>query len=329
MTFIFLIFGLAIGGFQTLILRQLWQLSNLPKWIMFVFTPTLILLADLLGDDQMTAFTLFGSFASIFILVIISIIFQTDHYDNGYRNRKSYSEIVKDYKQPFYLNPAWGIIYQLYVITMIILYIFVPKKSYNVEINYNNIENDLILQLLSLFVFTGFSIIILLYQYLNSRTYYLPTIFTIKKIISTPKEALINKIITISITCISLIFFLIFCYDRGVYNQLKEIFQTYNSSTFLSINTALIAFIIFNTIILFINPQQVAKRNLYRIVLLIRSAFLSIFISAALVIPLMILEDRFSYFNMSSEIILFLGFNFVLLINEISLFIKYKKNELD
>ncbi len=87
MTFIFLIFGLAIGGFQTLILRQLWQLSNFPKWIMFVFTPTLILLADLLGDDQMTAFTLFGSFASIFILVIISIIFKTDHDDNGYRNR--------------------------------------------------------------------------------------------------------------------------------------------------------------------------------------------------------------------------------------------------
>ncbi|MEG1200071.1 MAG: hypothetical protein RSD53_11800, partial [Algoriella sp.] len=103
----------------------------------------------------------------------------------------------------------------------------------------------------------------------------------------------------------------------------------FDSSTILTINTAVIAFIIFNTIILIINPSQVAKRNMLRVVTLIRSAFLSIFISAALVIPLMILEDKFAYFNMSSEIILFLGFNFVLLINEISLFVKYRKGLLD
>ena len=66
-----------------------------------------------------------------------------------------------------------------------------------------------------------------------------------------------------------------------------------------------------------------------RIATLIQSAFFSIFLSAAIAVPFMILEDQLAYFNMSSEILLFLGFNIVLLVNEISLFVKYKKGIID
>ena len=210
---------------------------------------------------------------------------------------------------------------------MIIIYIFVPSHIYYSDLSFNLIEQDLILQLLSLFIFTGFSIIVLLFNYLNKN--YIPSIFTGKKLVATPKESRINKAITISITLISLIFFSKFCYDSGAYYKLKSIFQSYNTSSILSIDTAIIAFVGFNFIILIINPLKVAKRNMVRVMTLIQSAFFSIFLSAAIAIPLMILQDKFSYFNMSSEILLFLGFNFVLLINEISLYVKYRKGLLD
>ncbi|MEG0984187.1 hypothetical protein, partial [Algoriella sp.] len=329
----FLLFGLLIGVFQTFILKDIWRVNIRPKWLIIVLTPLIIIITDYFFDDQITAFVFFGSMASIFLLAISGLIFQSgdesDSETSYYRNRKSYDEVVRDIKQPVYLNPIWGIVYQIYVVVMIVMYIFVPKETYNSETGYKLIEQDLILQLLSLFIFTGLSIIILLYRHLDGNTNYIPSIFTEKRLIATPKEKQINKGITFAITLICFIIFCKFCYDRGIYTMLQTIFHSFDSSTILTINTAVIAFIIFNTIILIINPSQVAKRNMLRVVTLIRSAFLSIFISAALVIPLMILEDKFAYFNMSSEIILFLGFNFVLLINEISLFVKYRKGLLD
>ena len=183
--------------------------------------------------------------------------------------------------------------------------------------------------MLSLFIFTGFSIIVLLYNYLDGNKNYIPSIFTGKRLVATPKESRINKAITISITLISFIIFCKFCYDKGIYFSLKSIFHSFDSSSFLSINTGIIAFIIFNSIILIINPSQIAKRNMIRIATLIQSAFFSIFLSAAIAVPFMILEDQLAYFNMSSEILLFLGFNIVLLVNEISLFVKYKKGIID
>ena len=333
MTFIFLIFGLAIAGFQTLILKEIWHLNLRPKWIIFLITPTLLVGADYFFDDQITAFLFFGSICSIFLIALSGIIFHNstnfDEESSSFRNQKSYNEVVKDYKQPFYLNPSWGIIYQIYVVVMIIIYIFVPSHIYNSDLSFNLIEQDLVLQLLSLFIFTGFSIIVLLFNYLNKNKNYIPSIFTGKKLVATPKESRINKAITISITLISFIFFSKFCYDSGAYYKLKSIFQSYNTSSIFSIDTAIIAFVGFNFIILIISPSKVAKRNMVRVMTLIQSAFFSIFLSAAIAIPLMILQDKFSYFNMSSEILLFLGFNFVLLVNEISLYVKYRKGIID
>lgn len=328
MIILFLIFGLAIAGFQTIILRELLQLKRFPKWLMFLITPTIIIASNTFYDDQITAIVFFGSISSIFLLAIISIIFQNSDNHNPQRY-KSYSEVVKDYKQTIYLNPLWGIIYQTYVVVIILVFIFIPKDMFDSENNYQIIENDLSLQVLSLFLFTGFSLIILLYQFLNKRSYYIPSIFTTRKIVSTPQEFRINKAITIATTIISFLIFIKFCYDQGVYHMLKNLLTTFNQSTVFSINTAILVFIIFNSIILLLNPQDVAKRNMYRITLLIRSAFIGIFISAAIITPLMILEDKLMYFNISSEILLFLGFNIVLLLNEISLFIKYRKRQLD
>lgn len=212
---------------------------------------------------------------------------------------------------------------------MIGIYIFVPNEVYESDLNYKLIEQDLVLQLLSLFIFTGFSIIILLYNYLDENKNYIPSIFNGKRLVATPKESRINKVITISVTLISFIIFCKFCYDKGIYFSLKSIFQSFDSSSFLSINTGIIAFIFFNSIILIINPSQVSKRNMIRIATLIQSAFFSIFLSAAIAVPFMILQDQLAYFNMSSEILLFLGFNIVLLVNEISLFVKYKKGIID
>ena len=333
MTFIFLIFGLAIAGFQTLIFKEIWQINLRPKWILFLIIPLLITITDYFCDDQITAFVFFGAIASIFFIAVTGIIFHNstnfDEESNSFKHKKSYSEIVQDYNQPFYLNPAWGIVYQLYVVAMIGIYIFVPNEIYESDLNYKLIEQDLVLQLLSLFIFTGFSIIVLLYNYLDGNKNYIPSIFTGKRLVATPKESRINKAITISITLISFIIFCKFCYDKGIYFSLKSIFHSFDSSSFLSINTGIIAFIIFNSIILIINPSQVAKRNMIRIATLIQSAFFSIFLSAAIAVPFMILEDQLAYFNMSSEILLFLGFNIVLLVNEISLFVKYKKGIID
>ena len=333
MTFIFLIFGLAIAGFQTLIFKEIWQINLRPKWILFLIIPLLITITDYFCDDQITAFVFFGAIASIFFIAVTGIIFQNstnfEEESSSFKREKSYSEIVQDYNQPFYLNPAWGIAYQLYIIAMIGIYIFVPNEVYESDLNYKLIEQDLVLQLLSLFIFTGFSIIVLLYNYLDGNKNYIPSIFTGKRLVATPKESRINKAITISITLISFIIFCKFCYDKGIYFSLKSIFQSFDSSSFLSINTGIIAFIIFNSIILIINPSQVAKRNMIRIATLIQSAFFSIFLSAAIAVPFMILEDQLAYFNMSSEILLFLGFNIVLLVNEISLFVKYKKGIID
>ena len=217
MTFIFLIFGLAIAGFQTLIFKEIWQINLRPKWILFLIIPLLITITDYFCDDQITAFVFFGAIASIFFIAVTGIIFHNstnfDEESNSFRDKKSYSEIVQDYNQPFYLNPVWGIVYQLYVVVMIGIYIFVPNEVYKSDLNYKLIEQDLVLQLLSLFIFTGFSIIVLLYNYLDGNKNYIPSIFTGKRLVATSKESRINKAITISVTIISFIIFCKFCYD--------------------------------------------------------------------------------------------------------------------
>ncbi len=96
MTFIFLIFGLAIAGFQTLIFKEIWQVNLRPKWILFLITPLLITITDYFCDDQITAFVFFGAIASIFFIAVTGIIFHNStNFDEESSSFKHKKVIVK------------------------------------------------------------------------------------------------------------------------------------------------------------------------------------------------------------------------------------------
>jgi|GEM_PF-562392 len=85
----------------------------------------------------------------------------------------------------------------------------------------------------------------------------------------------------------------------------------------------IVLFIFINLIQLIRNPDIFFKRNIFRITMLFRSAYLSIFVGAILVFSTMFISAILSIdtdeLNISSEAILFLGFNIIMCFNEYKL----------
>lgn len=75
-------------------------------------------------------------------------------------------------------------------------------------------------------------------------------------------------------------------------------------------------FVIINLVQLIRNPEDFSRKNILRIMMLFQSAFLGIFVAAILVIGTLFFASDVDNLKVSSETILFLGFNIVMAYNE-------------
>lgn len=330
MVIAFALFGLGIAFFQTVILITLWGVNLKPKWILFLITPMIVSLGFLVFDEDTGMIIFFSTFCSVFVLGISGMIYRSIMGDEKPRTKKSKkSNLISDpYPKPLYLNPIWGIFYEVYVITIIVLHIFVPEQSFGTKFSFDQLINDLFFQIYSIIFFTVISIILLLMDKLKHAKIYLPTIYSTRKLVETEKEKKVNTSISIGIGIILTIVFLSYCYAKEYFDSFLQFTQN-TTFQFFNINTGILAFILFNLIILILNPLEVAKNNIFRISMMFRNAYFGIFMAAACVPVFLIIESKMDYFNMSSEIVLFLGFNLVMLLTEILLWVKRRREKMN
>ncbi|WP_443947556.1 hypothetical protein ACJVDH_10665 [Pedobacter sp. AW1-32] len=119
------------------------------------------------------------------------------------------------------------------------------------------------------------------------------------------------------ICCIAIVGYFV---SKGYFNLVA-----WNSeSPLMNVYLLLIGFFILANLVQMVRqPEYFFHRNLFRITLLFRSAFLSIFLSAILVVATMVISIALNVdmnkLKVSSETILFLGFNIVMCYNEFRL----------
>ena len=328
MVLFFALFGLGIAFFQTVILIVLWGVNLKPKWILFAITPMIVSLGFLVFGEDTGLIIFFSTFCSVFVLGISGMIYRSIMGEKTDKPKKSKStSIISDpFPKPLYLNPIWGIFYEVYVITIIVLHIFVPEQYFGTKFSFDQLINDLFFQIYAIVFFTAISIILLLMDKLKHAKIYLPTVFSTRKWVETEKEKKVNTYISIGIGIILTVVFLTYCYTKGYLDSFLNFTQN-TTFQFLNVNTGILAFILFNLIILILNPLEVAKNNIYRISLMFRNAYFGIFMAAACIPVFLIIDSKMDYFNMSSEIVLFLGFNLVMLLTEILLWVKRRREK--
>ncbi|MFF5379675.1 hypothetical protein [Pedobacter suwonensis] len=120
-----------------------------------------------------------------------------------------------------------------------------------------------------------------------------------------------------ALICLALIYYFT---SKGYFTLLE-----WDSATpFMNVYMLLIGFfIIVNLVQMIRSPEYFFQKNLFRITLLLRSAFISIFLSAVLVFSTLfissILGVDINKLKVSSEAIIFLGFNVIMCYNEFRL----------
>lgn len=323
MIFFLALFGLGIALFQSLILLGLYNFNIKPKWIIFVITPLTIIIAGLI-DEQAAFATVFVHFTSVFILAIIGMVIKSAQADSEPKPKKNTAKataIQPNTPAQFMFNPLLGITYQLYVIVVIFLHIFIPKSD---NLNTENLMNTFFEQM----YFQIFSIVSLL---IFSITYLLS-----KKLYSAPNELLYNRISNQTLKpfvsnkalagYIIIIGILIFNYCFDIRKNIPVLMEELSNPSIYNLYFGFLIYFLYQIILIIINPKEVTLMNITKAKTFFKSAHMGLFMAAALVPIFIVIESQITYFNMSSEIVLFLGFNIVLLVTEIIIYRRMKNS---
>ena len=323
MIFFLALFGLGIALFQSLILIGLYNFNIKPKWIVFLITPLTIIIANLI-DEQVALVTVFIHFTSVFILAIIGMVIKSAQDDDEPKPKKATAkEIAIQPNTPaqFMFNPLLGVTYQLYVIIIIFLHIFIPKSD---NLNTENLMNSFFEQM----YFQVFSIISLL---IFSITYLLS-----KKVYNAQNELLYHRISNVRIKpffsnkaiagYIIIAGILVFNYFFDIQKNAPVIIQKLSNPSIYNLYIGFFAYLLYQIVLIIINPKEATLMNIAKAKTFFKSAHMGIFMGAALVPIFIVIDSQVEYFNMSSEIILFLGFNIVLLVTEIIIYRRMKNS---
>lgn len=318
------LFGLGIALFQTLILLGLYNLNLRPRWIVFAITPLTIIISGLI-DDEIAMFTLFAHFTSVFLLAIIGMVIKSVQGSSGDNERplkgKKTPTAIQYNPQQFKFNPLLGIIYQLYIIIIIFLHIFIPKSDIiNTELLMNDFFNQIYFQVFSIFSLLIFSVTYLLYRkILNFDREILSSRFTNEnaKIFASNRALSIYTIIA---------GILVFNYFFDVRKNIPVLIENLSNPSVYNLHISFFVYWLYQITLIVINPKEATFLNLAKAKTFFKSAHLGIFMGAALVPIFLIIESKLDYFNMNSEIILFLGFNIVLMVTEIVTYRKIKNS---
>lgn len=323
MIFFLAIFGLGIALFQSLILIGLYNFNIKPKWIVFLITPLTIIIANLIGE-QVALVTVFIHFTSVFILAIIGMVIKSAQADDEPKPKKTTAkEIAIQPNTPaqFMFNPLLGVTYQLYVIIIIFLHIFIPKSdTLNTENLMNSFFEQMYFQVFSIISLLIFSITYLLskkvYNAQNELLYHRISNVTIKPFFS--NKALAGYIIIAGI--------LVFNYFFDIRKNAPVIIQELSNPSIYNLYIGFFAYLLYQIVLIIINPKEATLMNIAKAKTFFKSAHMGIFMGAALVPIFLVIDSQVEYFNMSSEIILFLGFNIVLLVTEIIIYRRMKNS---
>lgn len=317
------LFGLGIALFQTFILIGLYNVSLKPKWIVFLVTPLTILIAGFI-DEQVALFTVFAHFTSVFILGIIGFVIKMNQGDDEIKPKKKSKTV--DAIQPttptqFWFNPMFGIIYQLYIIIIIFLHIFIPKsENINTELLMENFFNQMYFQIFSIISLLIFSITYLLSKKVyNAENQFLYDRISNKNI----KLFFSNKAISFYIVIIGILIFN-YCFD--IRKNIPMLLEKLSNPSLYNLYVGFFAYLIYQIVLIIINPKEATLMNIAKAKTFFKSAHMGIFMAAALVPIFIVIDSQLEYFNMSSEIVLFLGFNIVLLVTEIILYKRMKNS---
>lgn len=315
------LFGLGIALFQTFILIGLYNFNLKPKWIVFLITPLTILLAGFIEEDA-ALYAVFAHFTSVFIFGIIGMVVKSYESDDEIKPNKK-AKTVNSIQAPnqFWFNPMFGIIYQIYIITIIFLHIFIPKSdNLNTEIMMDQFFNQMYFQVFSIVSLVIFSITYLL----SKKMYNLENQFFYDRISNRfIKPFFSNKAISFYIIIIGILIFNN-CFD--IRKNIPILLQELSNPSLYNLYIGFFAYLLYQIALIIINPKEATLMNISKAKTFFKSAYMGIFMAAALVPIFIIMDSKLEYFNMSSEIVLFLGFNIVLLVTEIIMYRRMKNS---
>jgi len=322
MVFFLALFGLGIALFQSLILLGLYNFNIKPRWIIFVITPLTIIIANLI-DEQAAVATVFVHFTSVFILAIIGMVIKSVQGSEPQtkKNTAKTTAIQPNTPAQFMFNPLLGITYQLYVIAIIFLHIFIPKSdTLNTENLMNSFFEQMYFQVFSIASLLIFSITYLLskklYSAPNELLYHKISNETLKPLVS--NKALAGYIIIIGI--------LIFNYCFDIQKNIPVLMEKLSNPSIYNLYIGFLIYFLYQIILIILNPKEATLMNIAKAKTFFKSAHMGLFMAAALVPIFIVIESQINYFNMSSEIVLFLGFNIVLLVTEIIIYRRMKNS---
>ena len=323
MTFFLALFGLGIALFQTLILIGLYGFNLKPRWIVFIITPLTIVIASSI-EEEAGFIALFVHFTSVFILAILGMViksFSDNEEENESKPAKAGNSIHQSQPNLFRFNPMLGIVYQVYVIVIIVLHIFVKSsESINTELLMEDFFNQMYFQIFSIFTLLIFSVTFFLSSKINNAEKEL-----LYDRISNPNLKLFfsNKALSAYVIIIGI---LVFNHFFDLRKNIPILLEELSNPSIYNLYLGFFAYLMYQLALIIIYPKQATLMNIAKAKTFFRSAHLGIFMAAALVPIFIILDSKLEYFNMSSEIVLFLGFNIVLLVTEIIIYRRIKKN---
>lgn len=323
MGFFLVVFGLGIALFQTLILSGLYGLNLKPKWIIFVLTPLTIVIPSFF-DEEVGLFILFVHFTSVFILGILGIVIKSFSGDDEKKQSKkaeTQSSIQHQSSSLFQFSPMLGVVYQLYVIVVIVMHIFIKKSdNINTELLMNEFFNQMFFQIFSIFTLLIISVTYFISSKIkNAEREFLDDSISNQKL----KPFFSNKALSFYVMIIGV---LVFNYFFDIRKNIPILIEELSNPSIYNLYIGFFAYLLYQIVLIIMYPKEAALMNIAKAKTFFKSAYLSIFMAAALVPIFIILESKLEYFNMSSEIVLFLGFNIVLLATEIIIYKKIKKN---
>ena len=235
---------------------------------------------------------------------------------NKFSNIKKNTKEDKTTKKPTEITNYYGAVFHFVIIILICLSIFTTSKDVILKQEHlDRLVGDAFFQFYS-------TIMLMLLGVFNPFVSPSEKLLNVAKSIDQQKYPKWHKLLSAkrfwiflkAAICISVISYFI---NDGLFK-----YFTWDSSTpYMNGYVLLIGiFIIVNLTQLIRNPELFFKRNLFRIGLLFKSAYLGIFAAAILVFSTLfisaILKIDADKLNVSSEAILFLGFNIIMCYNE-------------
>lgn len=325
MPFALTFFGLFIAVFQTLILVGIYKVKLKPKWLLFAITPITIFLSSFFGE-KIGFFIVLIHFASIFIMVIFGMILVSFSNNNTlFPNRiKENTPIIEQSFPTLPLfHPAFGVIYHVYIILVIVLHIFIPNSNnLNTEIVMNDFFSQFYFQIFCMISLLIFSVTFFLTSKIqNLEKDYLQQRISNKNL----KPFFSNNMLTLYVVLAGI---LVFNYLFDIPKNFPTVVKEFSNLSIYNLYFSLLIYFIYQIILIINNPKEATLFYIKKAVFTFKSGYLGLFLAAALVPVFIFIDSELDYFNMSSEIVLFLGFNIVVLTSEIMIYKRMKNDTL-